>query len=224
MPDLEILFEDKHVMVVNKPSGILTVANRPGATALLDLARAHIVSKQAEGRKGYLVPVHFLDYPVSGAVMFAVSSKAAARLAEQFRERRITKVYHAAVTGSVANDDEVHCEDYLFKDEDGGKVRVCSPETPGGKHCILDFRAVERHQSYTVVEVYPRTGRSHQIRVQLSSRGLPIVGDSLYGSRVEFKAGIALHAARIELEHPVSKERIVVSAPKPQSWGALAKI
>ncbi len=218
IPQLEILFEDKHVVVANKPSGLLTVANRPGTVALLDQVRAHVMAKQAEGRKGYLVPVHFLDYPVSGAVMFAASSKAAARLSEQFRERRVVKIYHAAVSGHVAGDDVVHCQDYLVKDETLGKVRVGSADEPEAKECLLDYRALQHLAAATIVEVRPRTGRSHQIRVQLAARGLPIIGDAQYGSSVTFSAGIALHAARLEFEHPVQRQVIGVDAPKPLSW------
>ncbi len=215
---LEILFEDKHVVVANKPANILTVANRPGTEAMLDLVRAHVFAKQADGRKGYLVPVHFLDYPVSGAVMFAASSKAAARLAQQFRERRVTKIYHAAVAAVAVGDDVVTCEDYLSKDEASHAVSVVDASETGAKHCVLTYRAIERGDNFTVLEVRPLTGRSHQIRVQLASRGMPIIGDQQYNSQRAFVAGIALHAAAIEFEHPVLRERITVHAPRPPSW------
>ncbi len=214
---LHVLYEDRHVLAVLKPARLLTASDKTGDATLLELARAYHGGKQEEGKKGYLVPLHFLDRPVSGVVLFAVSSKAASRLSAQFRAGTIHKTYRAVVEGAPATP-AAEVEDWLLKDEAENTVRAVRSGTPGAKHCALGFRQLAQHGGLTLLDVQPHTGRSHQIRVQLSSRGLPIYGDVKYGARHGFDNMIALHAYRISFDHPVTKERVTLTAPLPAAW------
>lgn len=219
-PSLEILFEDKHCLVVNKPARLLTASDKTGDVTLLSLLREYNQGKQAEGKKGYLVPLHFLDRPVSGVVMFAVSSKAASRLSAGFRERKIEKIYHAIVEGKpTALEDELH--DYLLKNHETNVVAVVRPGTPEAKACSLGFKLLKTAGGRSLLEIKPHTGRSHQIRVQLASRQLPIFGDVKYGASQAFDGAIALHAKTVKFVHPVTKELMEISAPIPKSWSSI---
>lgn len=223
---LTVLFEDRHCLVVAKPARLLTASDKTGDTTLLALARAHNVAQQADGKSGYLVPLHFLDRPVSGVVMFAKSSKAAARLSEQLRGHQIDKVYHAIVEAepSVPRLPEGELNDWLLKNEEQNVVSTAAPKTPGAKACTLHYRLLGRHPQnprLARLEIRPKTGRSHQIRVQLSSRSMPIYGDVKYGASTGWDGAIALHAASVTFAHPVSKEPVKVEAPFPESWRGL---
>lgn len=221
MPEgFDILFEDGHVIVVAKPARLLTASDDTGDDTLLAKVRAYNAGNQAEGKKGYLVPLHFLDRPVSGVVMLAKSSKAAARLSEAFRSRKVTKVYHALVEGQPPSDGG-EAVDFLTKDKDDNVSRVVPEGTGDAKRCVLSWRVVERKGRLTRLEVRPVTGRSHQIRVQLSSRDMPIYGDVKYGASTAWDGAIALHAAAVTFSHPVSKEPVTVKAPEPASWRSL---
>lgn len=217
---LEVLFEDKHCLVVMKPARLLTASDKTGDETLIELARAHNAAKQAEGKKGYLVPLHFLDRPVSGVVMLAASSKAASRLNEQFRAGKIEKVYLAVVEGTPADAEGV-LEDWLLKDKDDNVTTVAKPHTPGAKASRLAYKKLKAAKGLTLLEVRPHTGRSHQIRVQLSSRGWPIVGDVKYGSKRAWDGMIALHAHRVTFTHPVDKTPVTVKAELPDYWQTL---
>ena len=215
-----VLFEDNHCLVVAKSARLLVASDDTGDETLLGLLRIYNESNQAEGKKGYVAPLHFLDRPVSGVVMFAKSSKAASRLSEDFRTRRIDKVYRAVVEG-YPRDSDGRYEDWLLKDKDANFVKVVAPQTPGAKPCQLRCRLLARHGHLSLLDIHPYTGRSHQIRVQLSSRGMPIVGDTKYGASRPWDGAIALHARRVTFTHPVSKDRLTVEAPLPPSWQEL---
>jgi 23S rRNA pseudouridine1911/1915/1917 synthase len=217
---LTVLFEDNHCLVVSKPPRLLTASDKTGDETLIERARAYNAAQQADGRKGYLAPLHMLDRPVSGAVMFAKSSKAASRLAEQFRAGRISKVYNALVEGRAPAPEGV-LEDWLVKDRRTNVVTPARRETPGAKACRLDYRVLGAAGGLTWVEVRPRTGRSHQIRVQLAARGMPIYGDTKYGASCGWDGVIALHAVAVTFEHPVSKAPVTVRAPLPPAWREL---
>lgn len=218
--DLVILFEDRHVIVAAKPARMLTASDKTGDETLLERVRAHNAERQAEGKKGYLVPLHFLDRPVSGIVMFAASSKAASRMNEQFRSHRIEKIYRAVVEGEPAAAAGI-LDDWLLKDRDDNVVTAVAPGTPGAKASQLAYKRLGHHAGRVLLELRPRTGRSHQIRVQLASRGMPIYGDRKYGASVGFDGMIALHAYQVRFEHPVTKEQMTLTAPLPAAWSAL---
>ncbi len=215
---LNVLFEDRHVLVVAKPARLLTAGDDTGDLTLLGLAKSYHATKQALlGKKPYLVPVHFLDRPVSGVVIFALSSKAASRFGDMFRSGKLDKVYRAVVEGGPIND-EGELVDYLLKDRDSNITTSVSSNTSGAKLSKLNYKVLQRVGHLTLLEIRPVTGRSHQIRVQLSSRGWPIVGDTKYGAKTFWDGKIALHALYVTFTHPVDKVLKTVSAPLPQYW------
>ncbi len=224
MPDeLTVLYEDNHCLAVAKPAPLLTQAP-PGVPSLEAMARAHLKDRYHKTGRVYLGIPHRLDRPVSGVVLFARSSKAARRLAEQFRDRSVRKVYWALVEGDV-RPDEGTWEDWLLKVQDESRALVVAPETPGGRPATLRYRRLAGDGGCTLLEIEPQTGRMHQIRVQAAARGWPVLGDVLYGSRRLFGPPaegrdrvIALHARSLTFLHPILYEPVTVAAAPPESW------
>ena len=223
---LDVLYEDNHLLVVNKPAMLPTMGVAEDRPSLLAIAKEYIRRKYAKSGNVYLGVVSRLDAPVTGAVLLARTSKAAGRLAKQFRDRDVEKVYWAIVEG-VIEPPLGRLADFLRKDERHRRVHATSAHTPGAQAAELDYRTVgdapddpvPRNQSaVTLLEVRPQTGRKHQIRVQLSRAGFPILGDRKYGSSRPFPAGIALHSRRLVIEHPVNKMQLGIEAPVPESW------
>ena len=213
---LTVLYEDNHCLAVLKPAGLLTAGDKTGDVSLLELARQYIKEKYRKRGNVFLGVVHRLDRPVSGVVLFARTSKAAARLSEQFRAGAVTKVYHAWVEGTPKQADG-EMSDLLVKDPQRNVVRTVPKGTRGSQRAVLEYRVLKRLATRTLLEIRPRTGRGHQIRVQLASRGLPIVGDSKYGAHQRFAGCIALHAAALTFDHPVRREPVTVRSPR-LSW------
>jgi 23S rRNA pseudouridine1911/1915/1917 synthase len=220
LTSLTVLYEDNHCLAVDKPARILTIGDDSGDATLTEMVRAYIAKKYDKPGKVYLGIVHRLDGPVSGVVLFARTSKAAARLTEQFRRGSVRKVYHAIVEGKISPPEAV-LTDWLLKNHVTNKVSRVSPGTRGGKVCSLSYRKLRSLGKLSLVEVRPTTGRSHQIRVQLASRGYAIYGDMKYGSKHTFEHAIALHAFELSFEHPVRKEPVTISAPYPATWKQL---
>jgi 23S rRNA pseudouridine1911/1915/1917 synthase len=165
----------------------------------------------------YVGIVSRLDTPVTGVVLLAKTSKAAARLSEAFRSRTVRKIYWAAVEGVVAPASG-ELEHYVRKDDRHRKVHVTHAGAEGALHARLAYRTMHSAGGLTLVEVMPETGRKHQIRVQLAKAGWPIVGDLKYGGRETFMSGIALHAWVLEIAHPVRHELLRIEAPLPRAW------
>jgi len=214
---LEILYEDNHCIAVNKPARMLTAGDRTGDESLLEQVRAYLKEKYRKPGNVFVGLVHRLDRPVSGVVLFARTSKAAARLSEQFRQGSVEKMYQAIVEGNVAEPGG-EFTDSLVKDETTNIVRIVPTGPPSARISRLRFRRVRRAGNFTVLEITPETGRSHQIRVQLASRGHPIYGDKKYGSKYRFQGAIALHAASLTFNHPTRRESVTISAPVPEAW------
>ena len=216
---LQILYEDNHCLAVVKPAGWLVAGDETGDLSLLDVAKAHIKQQYSKPGDVYLGLIHRIDRPVSGVVLFARTSKAAGRLAEQFRSGSIRKVYRAIVEGlpPVA---EGQLHDWLRKDETRNVSEVVQASAPGARECRLNFRVLisDRSQQQSMLEIVPRTGRSHQIRVQLSHQGWPILGDRKYGAKHPFPEAIALHAFELTFEHPTRKEPVTLRAELPAQW------
>ncbi len=217
MRSLEVLLEDNHLLAVSKPAGLVTMGAKEGTATLLDVAKAYLKRKYDKPGKVYLGIVSRLDAPVTGVVLLARTSKAAARLNAAFRGREVDKTYLALVEG-VVDPPEATLEHYLLKDERHRKVHVTRRNSEGAQYARLSYRAVRSFKSLTLLEVTLDTGRKHQIRVQLSHVGLPILGDTKYGSRRKFSAGIGLHARRLGLQHPVQKTKLEIEAPIPATW------
>lgn len=215
--DIPIIFEDNHLIAVVKPARLPVASDASGDVTLLTKIRDRHAGKQIEGRKGYCVPIHFLDRPVSGTIVFALSSKAATRLNEQFRNRSLKKRYFAIVEG-IPEKGEGTLRHYLAKEKSDNRVRIVPEKHPEGKLCVLSYKVLASEKGLSWIEVFPETGRSHQIRVQLASLGTPIYGDLKYGASTAWDGRIALHAATLSLKHPVSKEELPLSAPLDQAW------
>ena len=220
-----ILYEDNHVIVVNKLPSELTQGDKTGDAILPDLIKSYLKEKYQKPGNVFLGVVHRLDRPTSGALVFARTSKALERLNAQFRDKETNKVYLAIVgqKPTSASGSMVH---YLKKNEAQNKSYVVAETTPGAKKATLHYQQIATSERYFLLEVQLETGRHHQIRCQLANMGCIIKGDLKYGDKRSNPDGsICLHARTLSFEHPTTKERIAVTAPLPKLgiWGAFEK-
>jgi 23S rRNA pseudouridine1911/1915/1917 synthase len=248
---LDVLYEDNHLLAVNKPAMLPTMGVAEDVPSLLTVAKEFVRRKYNKPGNVYLGIVSRLDAPVTGVVLLARTSKAASRLSQQFREREVEKVYWAIVDGRV-EPGEGRLVNYLRKDERHRRMHVANEGAGGAQRAKLDYQLLgpdkgTRRQGdmgrefefetpclpvslspglgwASLLEVRPLTGRKHQIRLQLSHAGYPIVGDRKYGSTRSFPAGIALHSRRLVIEHPVSKMQIAIEAPLPDGWRRFVEV
>jgi 23S rRNA pseudouridine1911/1915/1917 synthase len=217
MQSLEIIYEDRHLVAVMKPARIPVASESSGDDTLLAMVRAWNGGRQDEGKKGYCVPIHFLDRPVSGVILFALSSKGATRLNELFRGREIQKTYVAVIEGRP-KDEAAVLEHWLVKDRDDNKASVVKSGHPDAKKCVLSYRVLASVGQLSLVEVKPITGRSHQIRAQFAAIDCPLWGDLKYGASTGWDGKVALHAARLEFKHPVGGVPMKLCARIPEYW------
>lgn len=219
MGSLDVLYEDNHLLVVNKLAGLATQGAAAGEESLVSRARAYLKEKYNKPGNVYVGVVSRLDAAVTGVVVLARTSKAAARLSEQFREAEVAKTYWAAVEGKVSHPSGV-LVNWLAKDERQRKMVVV--DSVAGQEARLRFRQLASlTPRQTLLEVNLETGRKHQIRVQLAHFGCPIVGDTRYGASQRFSSGIALHARRLQIAHPTQNRYCEFVAPLPASWRSL---
>ena len=214
-PPLEILFEDNHCLAIAKPSGWASTHFQGKAETLDRAVKRYLKDKYKKPGEVFLGIVHRLDKAVSGVLLFARTSKGAARLAEQFREGTIEKVYWAIVEGDVAKQAGT-LEDWLLKRDE--RVEVVPPQSEGAKQALLHYQKRGSHGGLTWLEVRPQTGRTHQLRVQLAHHGHPIYGDARYGSVRTFGNAIALHGRSLTFLHPIRWEPITLTAEVPRPW------
>lgn len=214
---LDVLYEDNHLLVVNKPAMLPTMGVAADVPSLLAEAKEYIRDKYSKPGEVYLGVVSRLDAPVTGALLIARTSKAAARLTEMFKHRDVKKTYLALVPTRLEPlaGRLVH---YLRKDERHRRMHVTTAQAAAAQRAELDYRVLKTVKHNTLVELQLITGRKHQIRVQLADAFAPIVGDRKYGSRQSFPLGIALHSHRLAFEHPVRKVTVEIEAPLPLSW------
>jgi 23S rRNA pseudouridine1911/1915/1917 synthase len=216
-PSFEILYEDNHCLAVVKPSGVLST-HYEGREETLDRAvKAYLKDKYHKPGNVFLGVVHRLDRPVSGVLLFARTSKAAARLTRQFREGSIEKVYWAVVEGEVERT-AGSLEDWLLKNETAHRVEIVEPHEDGARQALLHYHRRAVHGGLTWLEVRPQTGRTHQLRVQLAHHGHPIYGDAKYGAIHTFGRAIGLHARSLTFLHPIRNEPITLTADVARSW------
>ncbi|HTH56600.1 MAG TPA: RluA family pseudouridine synthase [Cyclobacteriaceae bacterium] len=211
----EVLYEDNHLLAINKPSGILVQGDSTGDEPLVELCKKYIKEKYNKPGEVFLGVVHRLDRPVSGVVVFARTSKALERMNALFRHRETKKTYWAIVQTKPKTDTGtlVH---WLVKDESKNKAIAFAKENKDGQRSELSYHLLRQRSGYFLLEVNPVTGRPHQIRVQLASMNCVIVGDLKYGfDQPNPDKSICLHARQLEFIHPVKKERISLTAPLP---------
>jgi 23S rRNA pseudouridine1911/1915/1917 synthase len=212
---MNILYEDNHIIAVNKQSGELVQGDSTGDTTLSDKVKKYLAHKYNKPGDVFLGVVHRLDRPVSGIVLFARTSKALARLNSMFRDKEITKKYIAVVRNRPPSE-EGELMHYLKKNEKQNKSYAYDREVKGSKEALLSYKLLSRTDRYYVIEVDLHTGRHHQIRCQLASAGCPLKGDLKYGfPRSNNDGSISLHAWKLTFVHPVKKEKMEISAPLP---------
>tara|TARA_B100001142_G_C14321281_1_gene650532 strand:+ start:366 stop:1052 length:687 start_codon:yes stop_codon:yes gene_type:complete len=218
----DILFEDNHVIVVNKMSGVLVQKDKTGDKSLSDHIKSYIKIKNKKPGNVFLGVVHRIDRPTSGVIVFAKTSKALSRLNKQFVDRKVNKKY-LAITNNTNCLNSNKLENWIIKNTKQNKSYIHSSPIPGSKIAILRYSLVKKLKNYSLLEVIIETGRHHQIRAQLSNIGLTIKGDLKYGSKRSNKDGsIDLHAYKIIFNHPVTKNKIEIKAPFPkrQPWSS----
>lgn len=226
---MEVVYEDNHIIIINKQSGEIVQGDKTGDRPLSDLVKDYLKEKYQKPGNVFLGVVHRLDRPVGGLVVFARTSKALPRLNRMFAEGEVHKTYWAIVGGQIGKeedtDDWITLEHWLVRNEQQNKSYAYDHERPKSKKASLRFRVMKRGDRYTLLEVQLMTGRHHQIRCQLAKMGHPIKGDLKYGApRSNPDGSISLLARRIEFVHPVSGQPICVEASLPDDrlWQALS--
>ena len=220
--NLQILFEDNHIIIVNKRAGDITQGDKTGDKPLSDVVKEYIKVKYNKPGNIYLGVVHRLDRPTSGVIIFAKTSKSLERLNKMLREKEIKKTYWAVVK-LPPKEIRKTLIDFLKKNPKNNKSSVYKKEIDGSKRAVLHYQVIKKLDNYTLLEIGLETGRHHQIRAQLSAIGSPIKGDLKYGFERSNKDGsIHLHARKIQFIHPVRKEMICITAPTPNEvvWNA----
>ena len=223
---MKVLYEDNHIIVINKAAGEIVQGDKTGDESLCDTMKRYIKEKYAKPGNVFIGLPHRLDRPVSGIVVFAKTSKALERLNRMFSEGGVKKIYWALTKG-VPVPAEAELESWILRNEKMNKSFSYPKEVKGSKRALLHYRLVAASQNYNLIEVELKTGRHHQIRCQLSSIGCPIKGDLKYGAQRSNPDGsISLHARYIEFTHPVSKELIAITAPLPDDrlWQSFENI
>lgn len=217
----QILFEDNHLLVINKPADWIVQGASTDQRSLLESARMYLKHKYHKPGNVFLGVVSRLDGPVTGAVPFARTSKCAARLSEQFRLNKVSKEYWAIVEGCPLKLTDT-LEHYLVRRPEETRTRVSDVHTPSAQLAKLVYRVIASVNGHSLLSLDLITGRKHQIRCQLAAIGHPILGDRVYGASEEFPQGIALHCRRLAFEHPTTKESIRIDAALPIYWPSWA--
>lgn len=209
---INIIYEDNHLLVVEKKPNVLVQADNTNDLDLLTILKQYLKEKYNKPGNVYLGLVHRLDRPVGGVMVFAKTSKAASRLSEQVRTHQIKKEYQAVLCGKAKEKDNL--QDYLLKDEKTNMVKV----NKNGKFAELDYQLIKYYDNLSLVKINLKTGRSHQIRVQFSSRNLPLWGDQRYNKNAKVGEQIALYATSLSFYHPVTKELLSFKLKTPNEY------
>lgn len=221
---MQVIYEDNHIIIVNKQSGEIVQGDKTGDTPLSDIVKAYLKEKYHKPGDVFLGVVHRLDRPVSGVVVFAKTSKALTRLNKMFSGGEVHKTYWA-ITKNAPKEVEGTLEHWLVRNEKQNKSYAYAKEKPRSKHAVLKYRLLGKTDNYHLIEVELLTGRHHQIRCQLAAMGCPIKGDLKYGAKRSNPDGsISLMSRKVEFVHPVSKETVCVEAPVPNDniWKTIA--
>ncbi|MBE6287207.1 MAG: RNA pseudouridine synthase [Mediterranea massiliensis] len=215
---MTVVYEDNHIIIVNKTASEIVQGDKTGDTPLSETVKQYLKEKYQKPGNVFVGVTHRLDRPVSGLVLFAKTSKALARLNDMFKNGEVRKTYWAVVKNKPPREEDtlVH---WLVRNEKQNKSYAYPAEKPQSKKAVLDYRLIAASDNYYLLEVNLQTGRHHQIRCQLAKMGCPIKGDLKYGfPRSNSDGSISLHARSLSFTHPVSKETIEVEAPLPSSF------
>ena len=215
---VKVLYEDNHLLVVEKPVNILSQGDDTNDKDMVNLLKEYVKEKYNKPGNVYIGLVHRLDRPVGGAMIFAKTSKAASRLSEQVRNKTFKKTYRAVIHGTMSKEKDT-LKDYLYKNKKTNMVSVVRKDHNEAKHAELSYETLGKKDGFSLVEIDLKTGRSHQIRVQFASRKHPLFGDQRYGQDVN-KVGqqISLWSQKIEIEHPTTKEKMEFVCEPPQEY------
>jgi len=217
--DLSVIYEDNHLLVVDKAAGLLTQGDRSGAPTLVDAVTGYLKEKYHKPGKVYVGLVHRLDRNVGGVVVLARTSKAAGRLSAQFRDGQVQKTYEAVVTGGPSSAEGELVSWLAPAGDRRGVTRASEREFAGARKSRLRYYVEAQQNPFSLLRIEPLTGRRHQIRAQMSLLGCPLLGDVKYGSGCRLpNHGLALRAARLVFAHPVGGREMVISAPRPRDW------
>ncbi len=224
LPPPDVLIESGAMLVVNKPGGLLTQAP-PGIDSLELRTKQWLIKRDNKPGRAYLGVPHRLDRPVSGIILLCKNVRATSRISEQLQSRTIKKIYRAVVAGCPESPSGTWT-DHMRKLPDEARSEIVEAQHPDSKQAVLHYETLDAANGMSLLEIQLETGRTHQIRLQCSEHGHPIVGDTLYGSTLPFgpetadqrKRWIALHSYRIEFEHPMTKEPVAMSAPMADHW------
>jgi 23S rRNA pseudouridine1911/1915/1917 synthase len=215
--ELNVIYEDNHLLVLNKPAGMLVHGDKTGDISYLSIAKDYIKKRYKKPGDVFMGTVHRLDRPVSGCLILARTSKALSRLNRMMQSREIDKTY-LAIISAPPQEMSGKVEHFLIKDHKTNKVKVVKGHNKKGKKAMLSYQVIANADEYFLVEVKPATGRPHQIRVQLNALGIPIVGDGKYGSPLALSdRSIGLHCYKMSFIHPVKKEKMNFIAGIPQN-------
>jgi 23S rRNA pseudouridine1911/1915/1917 synthase len=220
--EVEVLYEDNHLIAVNKKPGQIVQGDKTGDEPLSEKVKTFLKEKYNKPGNVFAGVIHRIDRPVSGVLLLAKTSKALTRMNELFRTRDVKKTYWAVVKNKPPHDNGT-LVNYLVKNEKTNQSKAVSADNKSALRSELDYKILAATNNFFLLEVNPTTGRHHQIRVQLSTMGCPIKGDVKYGfKRTNEDASIHLHARKINFEHPVTKEKIEIIAPPPNEvvWNA----
>ena len=221
---MTVLYEDNHIIAVNKTCNEIVQGDKTGDTPLSEIVKAYIKDKYNKPGEVFLGVTHRLDRPTSGVVLFARTSKALTRLNEMFKSHEKIKKTYWAIVQNAPKQPQARLENWLVRNEKQNKSYIASPNAKDAKLAILTYTTIATSDNYTLLEIELETGRHHQIRCQLAAIGCPIKGDLKYGAkRSNPDGGISLHARKIAFVHPVSKQEICITAPIPNDslWRAI---
>lgn len=214
LPKINYIYEDNHLLVVEKPINIPVCEDESKDLDLLTILKKYLKEKYNKPNNVYLGLIHRLDRPVGGIMVFAKTSKAASRLSNEIREKNFEKTYLAVVENNIKNNATL--KDYLIKDNKNNKVSIAKNKE--GKLAILDYEVLKRKNNLSLIKINLKTGRSHQIRVQFSSRGNPLYGDQKYNKNSKKNTQIALFANQVSFNHPTTKKKMTFTLPLPKRY------
>ncbi|MDD4819222.1 MAG: RluA family pseudouridine synthase [Flavobacteriales bacterium] len=226
--NIQVIYEDNHIIVINKRAGDIVQGDKTGDVPLVDVVKEYLKEKYSKPGNVFCGLAHRIDRPTTGAVIFAKTSKALSRLTEMFRLGNVHKTYHAIVPLSQISEKGT-LDGFMIKDGKLNRSRVyATQKNETAKHAVTHYTVLHRGERYMLLEVEIETGRHHQIRCHLASIGIPIKGDLKYGAQRSNEDGsISLHARQLDFVHPVSGEHIIITAPYPQEenslWCALSQ-